>query len=331
MLLAATWVSCVCLPPVLAETPLRINQALAAQISYLRFYVASGRLAATSPEYARSENSSARSGDCHETLAINVEDGLPTLRYLLDAPDLMVDLEVTHGELFRLRQRRGAASSPDEVFFEQGPTGPITVIVGSGATARTIRASNFWTLLLAHRELCVERILPLVELFRPGWLLAEQTLQLEDALFRYVGLPQHDTRRQWLELVTQLASEKFATRQAADRRLRQYGTAIVPFLEQLPADQLDAEQRSRIRRIEFDLAASGQEDLPENIVPWLAADRTAWIALLDRDEQALLEQAKAQLESLSGAPVEFDPAAPPQQRAAQLARLRAAFEPRQAP
>lgn len=313
------------------QSPPRVNQALAAQISYLRFIVASGRLAATSPEYARTDNSTARTGDVQENLAINVEDGLPTLRYTLTAPDATVDLEVTRGEQFRLLKRRTTPELQDELLFEQPVTGPLVVSLTQGNTTRIVRASNIWTLLLAERRLCAERVLPLFEMLHPGWLLAEQALQLEDALFRFAQQPQNDARLEWHRLVAQLGSERFADRQAADRRLRQYGTAIVPFLQQLPLDRLDAEQRSRIRRIEFDLAGAVQEDLPENVVTWLAADRQCWLALLDRDDPSRRKLAKAQLESLVGSSIEFDADAAPEVRAAQLARLRAAYEPGRTP
>ena len=119
----------------------------------------------------------------------------------------------------------------------------------------------------------------------------------------------------------QLASERFAERETAERELRAAGQVIVPYLQSLPSDQLDAEQTTRIRAIVGSLSVE-YEDRVDRVVAWLAGDETVWLTLLDRDDLEQRRFAAAQLAALLGQEIEFDPEAAADARREQIERLR---------
>jgi hypothetical protein len=168
-----------------------------------------------------------------------------------------------------------------------------------------------------------EQLIPLLERLHPSWQLADRAAEIEQALFQVERqhARQPGDRRHWSELVGQLASERFADREAAERELRAAGQTVVPFLQSLPPGQLDAEQTRRIRAIAASLSVD-YEDRVDRVVAWLAGDETVWLSLLDRPDPDQRRKAAEQLTVLLGQEIEFDPAATAEVRVVQLERLR---------
>ena len=116
----------------------------------------------------------------------------------------------------------------------------------------------------------------------------------------------------WAELVGQLANDRYAKREAADRQLRAGGPAAIHYLEELDTAKLDEEQQSRIRRILRSLPGQRKHaDTPEDVADALLDDPGVWLALLDRPVLATRRAAWGRLTLLLGRPVAVDPAADP--------------------
>jgi hypothetical protein len=98
-------------------------------------------------------------------------------------------------------------------------------------------------------------------------------------------------------------------------------------LQSLQRNKLDAEQWNRVSEI---IAASSddREDTPDRMAACLVDDRSVWLGLL-ADSQELARQIAAQrLSSLTGGPIDFDPAASQDTRSKQLAALRSKLAPK---
>ena len=160
-------------------------------------------------------------------------------------------------------------------------------------------------------------------MFRPEWRLTEQAQEAEEELFHMAASGLIPDRQRWAALVAQLSDDRFARREAADRDLRAAGPALLPFLQRLDFDQLDAEQQSRLRRIIGMLGHAVEDDTAEQIASWMIADPEVWLALLARPEVPTRRLAAAQLEKLLGQSIAFDPAAAAPQRKKQIDQLRA--------
>jgi hypothetical protein len=125
--------------------------------------------------------------------------------------------------------------------------------------------------------------------------------------------------------VAELASEKFADRQRADRQLHGAGTAVLPYLAGLDRRKLDFEQVTRIRRL-LETTESDDEDAPGKVATHLMGDRLLWLCYLERHEASPREIAAGQLAFLLGHSIKFDAAANETVRAKQIRALRQVVE-----
>ena len=90
--------------------------------------------------------------------------------------------------------------------------------------------------------------------------------------------------------------------------------------------QLDAEQKSRVRRVIRFLSTQAGEDTPENVASLLFADPMVWLALLSRPEERTRQAAVKQLTVLLHGPVAVDPKAQPDSQAKARDELRSRIE-----
>lgn len=230
-------------------------------------------------------------------------------------------LEVDHGNRVQLRRSEEFDTSRLDLRYVQPASGPVRLTVDDGLQTREAEAASFWHLVLAEPELCRRRLVPSLQAFRAGWRLDRRAKRIESEL---IELAQGDTwndRGQWASLIRQLASDSFRERQAAYRVLLESGQRLVPYLASLDEDRLTVEQRTRIRELKKRLSLR-IPDTPERVACWLAEDREAWCALLDRDREATRILAAQRLDVMLDAPFDFDPQGSESQRRDQLARLR---------
>ena len=209
--------------------------------------------------------------------------------------------------------------------FNQNSDQELTLTLTEAEQRRELRGDSFWHLYMQEPESVCKRLVPVLEILHPSWHLASLGESLEEALFESVLHARPSDAQRWNNLVNGLASQKFADRVNAERELRAAGQVILPFLQNLDRDRLDAEQLSRIRAL-VDSLSDSYEDSIDRIAIWLAGDQQIWLSLLTRDELPKRRLAATQLAALLGSPVDFDPAADESKRREQIERLRARLQ-----
>jgi hypothetical protein len=175
--------------------------------------------------------------------------------------------------------------------------------------------------MLTEPAVARDCVTPLLETLRPDWELCAQAAEIEQRLYRLAAKTSPPRVERWHTLIAQLAEPRFVRREAADRDLRSEGPALAPFLKQLDRRWLDAEQRSRLKRIEESLESRG-EDTPARVAAQLVYDQTTWLALLTREDGAQRTAAARHLCKLCPEAVAFDPQADQKVRSVQLKQLR---------
>lgn len=296
----------------------------------IQFRVVSGRVLLTSQQIGRTISTTAKANGREESLSINLADGTPLLRYELGTNEERVVVSAAHGnELTVRREPRGDSLEP---FLEltQPAHGPLSLTIrGKEATEpRVVQGGTLWHLALAEPTAVQQQLLPILEILQPDWKLATVAVKLEESLLRLAPRHRAANRAAWSALVTELGSDRYATRAAADRKLRSVGAAVVPYLNGLDRSRLSAEQQLRVRRIVAALAGNNADDSSERVADWLAWDPQAWLELLSREDEAVRRTAAGQMSLLLDAPIDFDPAAEPAVRAEQIQRLRPRAAPR---
>jgi len=234
-------------------------------------------------------------------------------------------LEISSDGRFALRY--SDKDQPENCFALTQVSGqPISLSVPGKDKPRELRAPSIWHLLIIHDEDCRKEFLPRLDSLRPDWHVDRTARAAEDELVKLSAVAQKSDRKQWETWVNQLGDPRWSVRSRADRNLRVVGPAVLGYLNRLNMSQLDAEQKSRLRRIIRDLTAPTGEDTPEHIASILIEDPLVWLALLSRPEESTRRAAFQQLTALLNMPIAVDPKAAPETQAKARDELRAQIE-----
>jgi hypothetical protein len=298
------------------------SPSLWARTDWARLEIVGGRIAVQSSRcgQCRLVVEPDDASDMRQTLSIQVHPAVVVVNYQFDDGRTQLSLEVDERKQLTLCRRVESAGPESLVRYIQPASGAVTLEVGSERRTRYSSAS-LWHLLLAQPQACEEHLLPMLGELRPHWRLAEQAAEVEAALVAQAGADTHAERRQWQAWVADLASDSFAARQAADLSLRQAGQSVLAFLRQQNPDELDPEQKRRIRGILTDVC-DGSADSPERVAGWMLDDKAIWLTMLDRGGLEQRIAAAEHLSKLCRRSLPFDPSASPESRQAQLAVLR---------
>jgi hypothetical protein len=290
----------------------------------IQFALNSGRIAVTASRTYSSSHAGPMINQRGERLSIRVANNEPVVAYELATPAYCFLFDVAAGNRIQLRRLpKGDQPGGVPVAFTQAPNEPVTLKVGPKESERVYRAASIWHLLIAEPAAAREHLVPLLRILLREWDFVKTTVEIESTLVRTAQSGGPPDQKLWAQWVQQLADASFATRESADRKLRETGRVVVSYLQQLDPARLDAEQRFRVRRILRALSDMSNEESPPQLAVWLSGDTSIWLALLARDDEATRRAALKRLETILGRPLAFDPAADPKKRQRQLEALRA--------
>jgi len=329
LFVASWWLATATPVPVVAQE-IALSPNLANQLrSILQVRMSAGRVTAGSQFNGRSMNSSTQSQDRQEKLTIDLTGNAPSIDYELSTQDFRVIVDMDEGNVLRILRTPQADGKSTRFDFRQPSEGKLTVTIGENPPERIYQADSVWHLAIAEPEMTRTELEPLLRLLRPGWPLVSEATAIEQALFKQIDVSRGFDRQSWSVLVAQLRSHSYVERNEADRRLRELGQVVVPYLRNISNAELDAEQNYRIRTIIRRYGSGATEDSPETASTWLAADPEVWYALAARTDAKHREAARAQLAMLLGEPVVLDSDATGDALIAQLATIRKQIDRRQ--
>lgn len=297
-------------------------ESLASRHEWTRFEVVLGRITAFHLRGGQDHCSSdPESNDLpRETISVNGDAAAPAFRYERFESDQTLTVDIINRSQVEIRRQSNANPKQVSLHFVQPARGPLQLTVQDGDDLDTYTARSIWHLLLAHPEASRDHLLPMLAVLRTDWRLIERTSRIEAELFESAAKPVISPR-EIVMAVSDLDSYHFGERQAADRRLRSWGVAVLPYLSRLDRGTLSVEQRLRLRRIHDDLAAP-MADSAERVAAWLSNDNAVWLALLSHTEPSKREVAAIRLAEIYPGIVRFDPFADEPLRSKQIARLR---------
>jgi hypothetical protein len=301
-----------------------VNPAMRNALLLVQLDINGGRLQAKASHQGRTSSSySSTNSKRTERMTVRLTGADPRIDYNLATPTQRVTIVVSSRFDFYVRQDAlGASSTALPLRFTQPPEGDLRLSWGESESSHQLNAPSLWHLCLAEPDVCRQHLLPLLELLRPDWKLAETADQIDEALSSTSLLSQPLPWQRWHSLVAELGADEYAVRHAADRQLRAAGPAARSFLENYDRRQLDSEQRHRLRTILRALSSSSDNSSPEAIASWLATDPRVWLAMLSSKDSTRRQLAKDQLGRLLQEPIDFDPAAEAPVRQDQIEILR---------
>jgi len=318
--LLAVWLAAVCAQ---AQGPL-LNQA--AQHRWIQFSIASGRVTLDGTRVGNIQSSNSDSNGRREQLSVRNDNGEPAMTYERTSADESLLFDLTSGDRVRIHRTPKGAGSAVPMEFVQLPNEKLVLTLGPADHQQAYRAASLWHLLIAQPQPCKQHLVPVLEMLRPDWKLAETAAKVEQRLLQGVGGAVAAERSRWAAWVAQLGDDRFAKREAADRALRAADPSVLSYLRQIEFGRLDAEQQFRVRRIIDALSGQSSDDSPEQVAAALSGDPLVWLALLGRPEPSTRQAAARQLATLLGEPIGVDPAADPATQQTQREQLRARIE-----
>ncbi len=314
--------------PVAAQAPFRhqVNALVQSQLRFLEMRVVMGRIEITTDDPIRNFSTQSKQGENSERLSIEFAPPTLSLEYTLNTPQDDFSIRVVDSREVIVRRNPGPGQKALPFLFVQPHEGVIQLIVGSGETAREVRAQSLWQIALAEPDIFRQELAPLLHLLRPNWRLIPTADEIETTLTSW-NAPATVVSDQVIDtLVNDLGANEFSVREEAERRLLAVGSQAIPWLRRLDLARLDPEQRARVRRIVGELGDAEPEDTSRGVVRWLAVDPQTWLLLLNRDDAKLRQLAYDKLSRQLNRPLEFDPQADAETRQKQLAALRKSLE-----
>lgn len=299
-------------------------------VKLVQYEVAGGRLISYPQRIGHRTNQVVEIDGVRHELQVDSRAPASSVIYIVTAPHFEVRVTADNGEhYFIQRSATGDAKEGDNpvvpLLFEQTTGKPIQFTIEHDGEPQSYSVSSIWHLMLAAPVDFREELVPLLQLLRQDWELVAIADDIENALAHQARVSRANQQLHWSQLVQDLADDRFAIREAADRHLREAGPAVLPLLRRLDPARLDAEQRFRIRRIVGDLTAAESIDTADTVVAWLASDPETWLSLLERDDESMRTMAAEQLSLLLGREIEFDPTADEATRGKQIQTLRSSI------
>ncbi len=308
--------------PAMAQQPLEMPRLLdPARMGPVQFRVFSGRVTMHGlrlGSYTTSTNNRGR----NERLSLSMNNHKPVLSYESTSPTEHLSVEASASDRLLIRRSPRGTSSQTPVEFEQATGESLALTVGAKEGKKVYRAESLWHLLIAHREVCRQSLIPLLKVLNRNWDLLKTAEQVESTLLSESTARDLPDRRLWATLVDRLGDDRFSNREAADRQLREAGRAVVTYLRQLDSSRLDrraalshpADHPGRIIRGRHPVARADRR--------LVAGDPAVWLLFLARDDEPTRRLAAARLDTLLGRPIPFTPAADAATRKREIEALR---------
>lgn len=265
----------------------------------VRFQFIQGRLCLNCPQHRKGTQSRDEPG-ISESITVTSERGVPSLHYVFQTATQQLTLNVQHAGYVRLESR--LLKSGQRVIVEQPAFGMIQWSFSSsdhiekceGATLLHLRELDPEVFDLHFGKLiaCLLRGKSLV------MLMDETSLAMVEQAHRG-GTP---SVAEIKEMVESLSAPTVAQRSYAHRQLLKWGTPVIPVLQTLWNDDLNAEQRARIFDIRNRLRTF-VDDTPASLAKLLVNDRSYWEVTAHRFNEGQVMLANRHLEQFGVAPI----------------------------
>lgn len=258
-------------------------------------------------------------GSRSEELSIRMRLGAVQVDYELKSKLGKLTLNTEDGRAIRIERQPSEGTA---FLFQQQAKGQVSLTQTSGQDTQTWEASSLWHLLLAHPELHNTSFLPVLDSLQPEWNFRKQMEEVEEFLLTTAKfVDQEEEHAQLEKLIRDLGSESLGVRFQADRALRTKGKQTIGYLLSVDREQLDAEQRFRLRRIVDSVLAGFPEESPVHVAQTLFHDPLIWLSLLRNESQEVRTVARKRLTALLQERISFEVDASPEVRQRQWQAL----------
>ncbi|WP_157609888.1 hypothetical protein [Roseimaritima ulvae] len=208
-----------------------------------------------------------------ETLTVSSRRGVPSLHYTFQTDQQHVIVDVVDAQRVQILSHR--VDRQQRVTLTQPVSGPLEIQLDHPSDKQSFQSPSLIHLRASHPVLFETHLHHLMPYLLDGPTLETITAAAEQRLLRVAcerPIPSLDDVRDALD---RIRSPQSKVRRAAEAELLAMGLPVLRHLDRLDNEFLDAEQRSRIRRVRWTLRPQ-QSDSPSRLASWLSTDRDYW-------------------------------------------------------
>lgn len=265
----------------------------------VRFQFIQGRLCLNCPQHRKGTQSRDEPG-VSESITVTSEGGVPSLHYLLQTTEQQLTLNVQHAGNVRMESR--FLKSTQRAIVEQPVFGMIRWSLSDSGHTETRSGATLLHLREHDPDAFDLHFGPLIACLLRGrsliMLMDETSLAMVEQA-RRGGTP---SVAEIKDMVESLSAPTVVQRSYAHRRLLKWGTPVIPVLHTLWNDDLNVEQRARIRDIRNSLRTF-VDDTPASLAKLLVNDRSYWELTAHRFNEGQVMLANRHLEQFGVAPL----------------------------
>ncbi len=265
----------------------------------VRFQFIQGRLCLNCPQHRKGTQSRDEPG-ISESITVTSERGVPSLHYALQTTEQQLTLNVQHAGKVRLESR--LLKSGKRAIVQQPTFGMIRWSLFDDAQFDRRDGATLLHLREYDPESFDLHFGPLMACLLRGkslsMLMDETSLAMVEQAHRG-GTP---SVAEIKEMVESLSAPTVVQRSYAHRQLLKWGTPVIPVLQTLWNDDLNAEQRARIFDIRNRLRTF-VDDTPASLAKLLVNDRSYWEVTAHRFNEGQVMLANRHLEQFGVAPI----------------------------
>lgn len=265
----------------------------------VRFQFVQGRLCLDAPRH-RKGSQNCDEGGVYESITVSAERGIPSVHYVFQTAQHHITLSVQNATHVRIES--WFPEQAERSVLEQPDFGVITWTTTRGDLSDLVEGD---TILHVRTEDDVNfdrHFGGLVRRLLRGQSLAELTQATQMAMLRQAERGGTPCVSEIEAMVEQLRAPRRGTRMIAHRQLQAWGTPAVPVLRQALGEDLDMEQRERVRAILRRLRPR-EGDTPATLAKLLINDEAYWNRIATRLDTAELQLANQHLVEFGGSPL----------------------------
>ncbi len=252
----------------------------------VRFQFIQGRLCLNCPQHRKGTQSRDEPG-LHESIAVTSEQGIPSLHYVFQTAEQHLTLNVQHAGKVRLESQ--CLQTGERVILEQPAIGMVRCFRTGSRWSDQFEGSTLLHVRQQDPDGFDQHFGPLISCLLRGRSLSAITRETSLAMLAQARRGGTPTCVQIESMIDLLSAPTVAQRSHAHRQLLKWGTPVIPVLQALTSDELDAEQRARLGDIRFRLW-SCLDDTPASLAKLLVNDKSYWEVIVHQlnEEQVRL-------------------------------------------
>ncbi len=267
----------------------------------VRFHMIQGRLCLDVSRHRKGSQQRNENGQ-YESITVTADRGIPSLHYIYKSSEQHVTASVHQARSIRVES--WLIDSDERSVLSQPATGPIVFSVRRGDLHDQFTGATLLHVRHAAKTSFDRHYGSLFLQIMRGKSLQDISDQAQRIVFDQIESETAPTFQTVSDQVDKLRSKQRAYRVSAERQLLTWGTPIIPTLQSIDQQDLDAQQKAKLQSIVKQLRPRAA-DTPASLAMLLANDRTYWAVIAPRLDSGQVQLASEHLHRIGFGPIEL--------------------------